>query len=86
MTCREIYAFLDDFLIKALDPSTHMAFKAHLALCSSCRRYLSTYVATIEAAKTAEAAGEVADIEPPEALVQAILASRASAFGRPRAE
>ena len=86
MTCREIYGFLDDFLIRALDPSTQMAFEAHLALCRSCRRYLSTYVATIQAAKTAEGNGPGAEREPPEALIQAILASRGSSTPRSSAE
>lgn len=76
ITCRDLYGFLDDFLEGGLDLPTRVAFRAHLAICRACRRYLRTYEAALAAAKTAEAAPIEA---PPEELVQAILAARAAA-------
>ena len=75
ITCHELYGFLDDYLARALDLPTRVAFEAHLAICSACRRYLRSYEATLAAAKSAEAAPLEA---PPEELVQAILAARAA--------
>ena len=83
MTCREVYGFLDDFLEGRLDLLTRLSFGSHLLLCGACRRYLATYRASLEVARTSEHAdarlGEV-----PAELVQAILASRTTAFvGQP---
>jgi predicted anti-sigma-YlaC factor YlaD len=75
ITCRDLYGFLDEFLADGLDLPTQVAFRAHLAVCRACRRYLRTYEAALAAAKTAEA---VPVEEPPEELVQAILAARAA--------
>lgn len=83
ITCRELYGFLDDFLEGSLDLPTRAAFQAHLAMCRACRRYLRTYEAALAAARAAEAAPIE---EPPEELVQAILAARRSAAGSTEAE
>ena len=72
ITCRDLYGFLDDYLAGALDLPARLAFQAHLAICSACRRYLRSYEATLAAAKSAEAAPPEA---PPEKL-QAIRAAR----------
>lgn len=75
ITCRDLYGFLDDYLAAALPLPTRLAFQAHLAICSACRRYLRSYELTLAAAKSAEATTVE---EPPEELVQAILAARAA--------
>lgn len=78
MTCREVYSFLDDYLDGVLGFKTRWLFSAHLLLCSACRRYLSTYRASIQAARGAEQAE--ATPEPiPEELIAIILASRKAA-------
>lgn len=81
ITCQDLYGFLDDYLDDALDVRTRVAFKAHLAICRSCRRYLETYEASLAAAKTAEGCAVIA--EPPEELVRAILAARGAATSDP---
>jgi anti-sigma factor RsiW len=82
ITCRDVYGFLDDYLSGEIDLQTRVAFLAHLALCPACRRYLKTYETSIAAARQAEGAGSPLETEPPEALVQAILASRTASFVR----
>ena len=76
LTCREIYAFLDEYLDGHLDPMTRVAFGAHLVLCSKCRKYLATYRATIQAAGDAELTDDPKDVPAPEELIQAILSVR----------
>jgi len=75
MTCREVYSFLDDYLDGVLDFKSRLSFSAHLLLCSACRRYLSTYRASIQAAQGAEQA-EAAPEPIPDDLIAIILASR----------
>ena len=82
MTCREVYGFLDEFLAGALDASTRQNFERHLERCLSCRNYLATYRAAIEAARRSELTDAPATTMAPEDLVQAILASRTAAFVR----
>ena len=73
-TCREVITFLDDYYAGELDSMRTNAFERHLALCPSCRNYLHSYRRTIEMER--EAFAEPTLREPPEELVEAILAIR----------
>lgn len=73
-TCREVITFLGDYYAGELDPMRTSAFERHLALCPSCRNYLGSYRRTIEMEREAFAEPELQ--EPPEELVEAILAIR----------
>ena len=72
MTCREVADFLADYLDDAMPLARKTAFVAHLAVCLTCRRYLTQYRATI---KLARAAADAPLPPPPEDLIRAILAS-----------
>lgn len=86
MTCREVYGFLDDFLEGILDPATFESFEAHLGRCSSCKTYLTTYRATVAAARASELADAPSFDEVPHDMVEAILAARVDAFNQQRSE
>ena len=83
MTCREVYGFLDSFLDGSLDLGTRLAFRGHLLLCSACRKYLATYRASIEAARSSERADAPPE-EIPEELIAVILASRGTLAREPQ--
>lgn len=72
LPCREIIAFLTDYLDGALPLETRSEFDRHLAVCPSCVAYLAGYRDTIRMAK---GASRDADADPPEELVRAIVAS-----------
>ncbi len=72
MTCREAIEFVIDYLEGSLAPETRQEFERHLAVCVACVAYLRTYEQSIRMAK----ASFPDDIDVPEELVQAILASR----------
>jgi anti-sigma factor RsiW len=82
MMCRDLYGFLDEFLDRRLDVTTRLNFERHLEHCAACRRYLTTYEATLRVARGAEQSDEPANLEAPPGLIQAILAARAAAFLR----
>ena len=86
MTCRELYAFLDEYLGRQLESVVRLKFDAHLLICAKCRAYLATYRAAIEAARGVESVEERLAGDPPEALIQAILASRRPAASQPLPE
>jgi anti-sigma factor RsiW len=73
LPCREIIAFLADYLDDALDLETRSEFDRHLAVCPSCVAYLASYRVTIRMAKAASL--EVDAGVPPEELVRAIVAA-----------
>ena len=77
MTCREFIDFIIDYVSGALRPDVSSAFERHIADCPDCRRYLAHYQSTIAAGREAFAdAGDEVPQDVPEALIQAILASR----------
>jgi anti-sigma factor RsiW len=82
MTCRELYGFLDEYLNGVLGNPTRQTFERHLERCAACRRYLSSYRATLRLAHDAEIKDGPAGTEAPEELVLAILHSRTAAFSR----
>ena len=75
MTCREVIAFLADYLEGALPLEERARFDRHLLLCHSCTAYLMMYRDTIRMTKAAAAAPLLPADDVPEELVQAILAS-----------
>jgi anti-sigma factor RsiW len=72
LSCREIVAFLADYLSRDLLPEQAAAFDAHLAKCSACASYARTYLEAVAVSKAAfDCPDELANV--PEELVQAIL-------------
>ena len=77
MTCREFIDFLIDYFEDDLSAREKAEFDRHLAQCPDCTTYLKSYEETITLGNAAFAAPDVpVPSDVPEALVQAILASR----------
>jgi anti-sigma factor RsiW len=76
LTCRELTAFVADYLDDALPPAARVAFEAHLGACEDCIVYLRSYRETIRLEKAHGKADDQNPPEMPEELVQAILAGR----------
>jgi anti-sigma factor RsiW len=77
VTCRELAAFILDYLSGELPGDVRRTFEHHLTICPNCVRYLEQYQATIELGRNA--LSEPDDGVPasvPEELVQAILTAR----------
>jgi len=72
MTCRDVIAFVMDYIDGTLAARERAEFERHLAVCRSCVAYLKTYQATMRM----ETKTNIADVTVPEELVRAILASR----------
>lgn len=51
LTCREFEDFLLDYSEKKLPMVASLAFKMHMMMCSKCRRYVKSYLKTIELSK-----------------------------------
>jgi anti-sigma factor RsiW len=76
VTCKDVASFILAYLENELDGATRAAFEQHLSTCTSCKRYLAQYEATIAASRTAFRESGVLTSEVPEVLVRAILAAR----------
>lgn len=77
MTCREFADFIIDYVSGELPFAVAASFDRHISDCPSCRTYLAQYQATVAAGRQAFADGDASvPEEVPEALIQAILASR----------
>lgn len=77
MNCQACVEFILRYLDGELPDDERAAFEVHLAKCPPCGRYLEQYRVTVSACKKAFVAppdGACDDV--PEALIQAILASR----------
>jgi anti-sigma factor RsiW len=72
VTCRDLHAFLSDWLTGDLPDATRETFARHIEACASCRAYLDSYEKTIALARAAE---HEELPSPPHALEQAILAA-----------
>jgi anti-sigma factor RsiW len=73
MNCREFIEFLDGYFEGTLPEDERAEFDRHLELCPFCRAYLASYRETVRLE------GEMlSDLvpEPPEDLIEAILAAR----------
>lgn len=77
ITCRQMVAFLDDYLDGVLAEGEKRVFETHLAVCPDCVDYLATYRTTIRAANSL-ARAESASPPPaiPDDLVTGILLAR----------
>jgi len=71
IVCKEVIAFLDDYVAELLGPDRRAEFDRHLAVCASCVAYLASYRETIRMTRAASPAIEAL---PPE-LITAILAT-----------
>ena len=72
MVCREVIAFLDEYVAGELVSERRAEFDRHLAVCASCVAYLSTYRETILFAKVS-VSPEIEDV--PAEVITAILAT-----------
>lgn len=72
IVCREVIAFLDDYVAGALDGERRQAFDRHLTICVSCVAYLASYRETIRMAKAAYTP-EIEDVPPD--MIAVILAT-----------
>ncbi|HVR39641.1 MAG TPA: zf-HC2 domain-containing protein [Thermoanaerobaculia bacterium] len=76
MTCREVLEFLGAYLAGELPAEERAAFDRHLEDCTSCVAYLKSYEETIRLARGSyDAPALTISDEPPQELVDAILAS-----------
>ena len=71
MTCRDVTAFLADYVSGALAPEVLSTFETHMAICANCRAFIAQYRLTLAAHQ--RAADPLTDI--PDDLVRAIVAS-----------
>jgi anti-sigma factor RsiW len=74
LTCRDVAAFLLDYLEDELPARTRSRFEEHIAACLDCRAYIASYGQTVQLAREASQYPDglgLADV--PEALVQAVL-------------
>jgi anti-sigma factor RsiW len=74
MNCREMAAFLMDYMSGELPADQQARFDDHLRRCPECVCYLKSYAFTVKACHEAGAARDVPPL--PDELVRAILASR----------
>jgi len=77
MKCRELAAFLMDYVSGELPQESRAHFEFHLSKCKNCHEYLAQYEMTVKAGKIA--CGEFSDELPanmPEDLIKAVLAAR----------
>ena len=75
MTCQEMIDFLLAYVDEELAPEQRQIFDEHLRLCPECYHYLETYRLTIHVSRVTCEVREDPCEEPPERLVQAILAA-----------
>ena len=76
MVCKEVIAFLDEYVEESLAPARRAQFDRHLAVCASCVAYLASYRETIRMSRAA-----IEDL-PPE-VITAILSTIARNTPRP---
>jgi anti-sigma factor RsiW len=77
MTCKELVAFLMDYLDGLLSEAERRCFEEHLGECPDCVAYLMTYQQAIRLGKEACTAGDDAiPADVPEELIRAVLAAR----------
>ena len=79
MTCREFVDFLMAYLDDELGAGQRSVFEVHMDACATCVEYLATYEDTIRLGKLACGDADEPPDDVPEALIEAILAARASA-------
>lgn len=75
LSCREICAFLCEYLEGELPADRLRVFEAHLRECPPCEQYLKTYKQTILLSKKCMCPGATKPPPCPEDLVKAIMRS-----------
>ncbi len=77
MTCRELTAFIADYLSGEIPPETRLEFERHLAICPNCVTYLRSYEDTVRLGRHAfeDDEGPLPDTVP-EDLIEAVLSAR----------
>jgi len=75
ITCRELIAFIVDYLDGNLAADALHEFERHLAVCPSCVAYLASYKETIRMAKAAEEPPQALHDDAPDDLIVAIVAA-----------
>ena len=80
LSCKDLVAFLDDYIDGSQASALRGTFETHLHRCPSCRDYVQTYRDTIRMTRClcADTGGEI-PAEVPEELVRAIIAARKAA-------
>jgi anti-sigma factor RsiW len=77
ITCREVAAFIMDYVSGELAGDSLALFEYHMSLCPNCRTYLEQYRRSIELGRRAfDDPDAAATNSMPEELVDAILAAR----------
>jgi anti-sigma factor RsiW len=82
--CRDVTAFLDEYLERSLAADSVRVFEEHIAECADCAHFLASYRATRALAGEALRGGPAAAssapapmaLPVPERLIEAILAAR----------
>jgi anti-sigma factor RsiW len=76
LTCRELDAFLTDYLSGDLPQAKRFTFEKHIASCPHCAAYLTGYEETVKLGKAAFShLDDPVPLDVPEELVQAVLAA-----------
>ena len=84
ITCKELDAFIIDYLDGRLTGRQRAQFELHLSECQACREYLASYQSAIDAGRSAMFSDESNTEEAaPVDLVNAILAARRADHVRP---
>jgi len=76
LTCREMVAFLGDYLAGDLGSDERGVFESHLVDCADCLTYLRSYRTTVLTVRDVCRAEDEVPPDVPEALVRAIVAAR----------
>ena len=77
MTCKELIAFLMEYVDGELPPDEQHRFDRHLELCADCQTYVTSYRETVRLGKIICRPGkDELPEDVPEDLVQAILMAR----------
>lgn len=84
LTCKDLIAFLDDYVAGELSKESRATFDGHLVICRACREYLAQYTRSIGLVRSLGANGETpaSSAGVPEGLVRAVMqAARGAAKG-----
>ncbi len=77
MTCEDLAETLEAYVAGELDPSRRSGLEQHTRSCPECRRYLGSYLATIDLCRRgAERESNAKDGDVSESLVRRILEAR----------
>jgi anti-sigma factor RsiW len=75
ITCRELIAFLLEYLAGELPPEREAEFERHLSVCPQCVQYLKNYKATVAMAKAAETAPQLPVADVVDDVLAAVMAA-----------